>query len=61
VSQVDLRIPCHRDILLVRLVNDVLLANLSFHICGLAFLRLHDRNVLRDPDLLYRLRLRLPA
>lgn len=61
MSQVDLGVPCHRVILLVRVVNDVLFARLSFHICGLAFLRLHERNVLRDADLLYRLRLRLPA
>lgn len=59
--QVDLGIPCHRVILLVRVVNDVLLARLSIYIYRLAFLRLHDRNVLRGTDLLYRLRLRLPA
>jgi len=43
------------------MVNDVLLGHLSFYICRLAFLRLYDRNVFLDTDLLYRLRLSLPA
>lgn len=60
MSQVDLGIPCDLVLVLVRVVNDVLFAHLSFYICGLAFLWFHDCNVFRDTDLLYRLRLHLP-
>ena len=53
--------PRHRVLLHFRVVHDVLLARLSFHLCRLAFLRLHDHGFVRRAPILHRLRVRLSA